>query len=120
MERRASILILKFGTTGRQSFQLYAPVAFYPQGNSLELISVRVFMTPGLLNVDRRNRSLEDFQRPYWESNPEPPVSPSSHSSYCTTVCLPLSTFSRTKGSNLCLNQSQLLKNIPKNNSKAL
>jgi len=116
----ASILTLKFGTTGRQSFQLYAPAAFYPQGNSLELISVRVFMTPGLLNADRRNRSLEYFQGPYRESNTEPPVSLSSYSSYWTTVCLLLSTFSRSKGSILCLNQAQLLKNIPKNNSKAL
>lgn len=46
-----------------------------PQGHSLILISVRVFMTPGLLNADRTNRSFEDFQGPCRESNPEPPVS---------------------------------------------
>jgi hypothetical protein len=28
--------------------------------------------TPGLLNLDRRSRSLESFQGPYWESNSEP------------------------------------------------
>ena len=28
--------------------------------------------TPGLLNLDRRNWSFENFQGPYWESNPEP------------------------------------------------
>ena len=30
--------------------------------------------TPGLLNADRRRRSLGNFQGPYRESNPEPPV----------------------------------------------
>jgi hypothetical protein len=28
--------------------------------------------TPGLLNLDKKSRSLENFQGPYWESNPEP------------------------------------------------
>jgi len=28
--------------------------------------------TPGLLKVDRRNRSIVNFKRPYRESNPEP------------------------------------------------
>jgi len=31
--------------------------------------------TPGLLNVYRRNKSLQNFQGPYWESNSEPSVS---------------------------------------------
>jgi len=112
-------LPLKIGTTARHNFQLYAPAALYPQGNSLVLISVRVFMTPGLLNEVRRNRSLEDFQGPCLESNPEPPVSlhtqaiaPQFAPSYRHSVA--------PKASKLCLNQSQLLKNIPKNNSKAL
>jgi hypothetical protein len=30
--------------------------------------------TPGLLNVDKRNRSLENFQGPYQESNLAHPV----------------------------------------------
>ena len=39
---------------------------------------------PGLLHADRRDRSLKDFQGPYRESNPEPPVSLHISSSYCT------------------------------------
>ena len=118
-ERWAYNLTLKFGTTGRQSFQLHAPVALNPQGNSLVLISVRVFMTPGLLNADRRNRSLEDFQGPCRESNPETPVS--LHTQAIALQFAPSYLHSvAPKASNLCLNQSQLLKNIPKNNSKVL
>jgi len=30
--------------------------------------------TPGVLNTNRRNRSLENFQGPYRESHPKPPV----------------------------------------------
>jgi len=30
--------------------------------------------TPGLLNADRKRRSRENFQGPYRESNPDPPV----------------------------------------------
>jgi hypothetical protein len=30
--------------------------------------------TPGLLNADRRRRLSENFQGPYRESNPDPPV----------------------------------------------
>ena len=30
--------------------------------------------TPGLPNADRRNRSLENFQGPCWESSREPPI----------------------------------------------
>jgi hypothetical protein len=33
-----------------------------------------VGLTPALLNVDRRNRSLENFYGPYRESNLEPPI----------------------------------------------
>jgi hypothetical protein len=40
-----------------------------PQGNCCILISVR-----GRVNAGRRNRSFENFQRPYRESNSEPPV----------------------------------------------
>jgi len=39
--------------------------------------------TPGLLNADRRNRSLENFQGPCWESNPEPPILYRSASPNC-------------------------------------
>ena len=41
---------------------------------------------PGLLNVDRRNRSLENVQGPYPESNPEPPTLWQSDSTNCTTA----------------------------------
>ena len=37
-----SVLTLTFGTTRRQSCQLYAPAVLYSQGDSLVLISVRV------------------------------------------------------------------------------
>jgi hypothetical protein len=35
---------------------LKPPATFYPQGNSLVLILLEVEWTPGLWNVDRRNR----------------------------------------------------------------
>ena len=56
-----------------QKCQPYEPAALYPPGNSLVIISISEW-TPGLLNADRRNMSLENFQGHYWESNLEPPV----------------------------------------------
>jgi len=43
--------------------------------------------TPGILNVDRRNRLLEKFQGPYQELNSEPPVSWHSASINYSTTC---------------------------------
>ena len=42
--------------------QVYAPAALCAQGNSLVSFSVSDWVDPGLLNADRRNRSLENFQ----------------------------------------------------------
>jgi hypothetical protein len=50
--------------------------AIYPKGNSF------------ILNGDIRNRSLENFQGPYWELNPEPPALWCSASNNCATTCL--------------------------------
>jgi hypothetical protein len=44
---------------GRQSCQLHAPAALYPWHSFL----LEAEQTPGLLNADRRNRSLEKFPR---------------------------------------------------------
>jgi hypothetical protein len=40
-------------------------------GNSLVSFMLEAEWAPGLLNVDRRNRSLENLQGPYWQSKPE-------------------------------------------------
>ena len=42
--------------------------------------------TPGLRNVDRRNGSLQNFQGPFRESSPEPPVLCRSASTNCCTA----------------------------------
>jgi hypothetical protein len=53
---------------GRWSCQLYAPI-------------------PLLLNTDRRNRSLENYETPYRYSNPEPPTLWCRASTNCDTAC---------------------------------
>lgn len=45
-----------------QRCQHYVPATLYPQANSLVLISVTAWVVPGLLNAERRNKSLENFQ----------------------------------------------------------
>jgi hypothetical protein len=57
----------------QQSCQPYVPAALYPPGNSLVLMFI-TDRNPGLLNADRWNMSLENFQGHYRKSNPEPPV----------------------------------------------
>jgi len=44
--------------------------------------------TPGLLSLDRRSRSLENFQGLYWESNPEPLFLWHSASINCTLLAV--------------------------------
>ena len=74
MEFWASILTLTFGTTRTAESSLCSPAALYAQGNSLELFAFTDCSepTPWLLNADRRNRYLENFQGTYQESNPKP------------------------------------------------
>jgi hypothetical protein len=71
MECWAFILTVAFGKTEGQICQLYAPDAFYPQGNSFLL---EAEWASGLLNTDIRNASLENFQGFDTASNTEPPV----------------------------------------------
>jgi hypothetical protein len=60
---------------GRQSYQLYTPEALYPPGKFLDThFCYRLSKPPGLLNAERRNKSLEKFKEPYQKSNPEPPI----------------------------------------------
>ena len=70
---------------GQQSCQLYAPASIYPKEIPLFLLLFEVEWNPRLLNADRKNSSLENFQGPYRESNPEPPVFWQSVSTNCTT-----------------------------------
>jgi len=58
---------------GRQRCQLSAPAALHHQINPLVLV-LEVVWSLQVLNADRRNTSLENFQVTYRESNPEPPV----------------------------------------------
>jgi hypothetical protein len=44
----------------------------FDTGRTAELSALRVGHIPGLLNVDRRNRSFENFQGLYQDLNPEP------------------------------------------------
>jgi hypothetical protein len=69
----ASILTLIFPEVGRQRSQLYAPAALHRRINPLVLVLEAVW-TLQVLNADRRNKLLENFQVPYRESNPEPSV----------------------------------------------
>jgi hypothetical protein len=70
MECRDSILNLTFGTT--RTAELSALCAGHTVAPRKFLGNH--FWTPRLLKMDRRNRLLENFQRPYRESNLEPPV----------------------------------------------
>ena len=60
---------------GWQSRQLHAPATIYPKKILLFLLLFEVEWNPRLLNADGKNSSLENFQGPYRESNPEAPAS---------------------------------------------
>jgi hypothetical protein len=53
----------------RQNRQLCKPAALYPQGNTN--FCYEADWTQGLMNANRRIRSLENFQGPYRELKPE-------------------------------------------------
>ena len=93
MERCASVLTLTFGTTITDSCQLHAPAAVYTYRQSLVFIVLVAEGTSGLVNADRRNTGLENFQGPYRESRPEPSVLRRSAESgnflYFRTIVLP-------------------------------
>ena len=80
-------LLLHSTQLGQQSCKVYAPAAIYPQGRSLVFTLLGAEWTPGLLYADRRNKSLENFQRPCRESHPEPPILWRRASTTCTARC---------------------------------
>jgi len=61
-----------------KSCQLYVPAVLTPPPPPKDIPRYSFLLEPGwtpeLLSVDRRSRSLGNFQGPYRESNPEPPV----------------------------------------------
>jgi hypothetical protein len=75
---------------GMLSFQPYFDIRHKTEGRAVSythrphftakeipwyLLVYEAKLTPGLMNKERRKKSPENFQRPYWESNPEPPSS---------------------------------------------
>ena len=62
MECWASILLSHAAQLGWHSCQLYMPAVLYPQGNSYPFLLEAAWI-PGLLNVNRRKRSLQKFPR---------------------------------------------------------
>ena len=84
MECWASFLTVTFGTTRRQSCQLYAPAAPYPQGNSLVLTSVTDWVAP----TGNRTRDLPSpVAVPQPTAVPLAPLRTSSPHKYAFTVC---------------------------------
>jgi hypothetical protein len=75
-------LIWHSAQPGRGSHELYASAAPYPQVNSFLL---EAELIPGLLNADRRIRSIENFQKPYRYSSPGPQNLWRSASTNCAT-----------------------------------
>jgi len=75
--------------------------------------------TPGLRNLDRRNRSLENFQGPYWESNLEPLFLWPSASTSCALlavgdavlviICAGVMTSGRTLRGNFLYTSAELI-----------
>jgi hypothetical protein len=47
---------------------------FTPKEISWYTFTLEAEWTPELLSADTRNRSLENFQGPYWELKPEQPI----------------------------------------------
>ena len=58
----------------------------YPRGNPWCLFLLEAERTPGLINADRRIRSLEKIQRAHRESNPRSPSLCCINSPYCFTA----------------------------------
>jgi hypothetical protein len=75
--------------------------------------------TPGLRNLDRRNRLLENFQGPYWESNLEPLFLWHSASTNCALlavgdavlviICAGVMTSGRTLRGNFLYTSAELI-----------
>lgn len=63
MECCASILLSHTAQLGRHSCQLYMLTVLYPHGNPSYPFLLQAVWIPGLLNANRRNRSLQKFQR---------------------------------------------------------
>jgi hypothetical protein len=71
----ASSLTLTFGTTMMAELSaLRAGHILPPKESPRYSFLLEAEWTPGLLNAHRRNRTIENFEGTYPESNPEPPV----------------------------------------------
>jgi hypothetical protein len=68
---RLLFLTLTFVTTGRAHLSALRAGRNLPQEIPWYSLLLEAEWTPGLLNVDKRIRSLENFQGPNWESSPE-------------------------------------------------
>ena len=70
----ASILTLTFGTTRPAEWWAPRASAFTPKEIVWYSFLLKAEWTTWLKNADRTNRSLENFQRSYRESNPKHPL----------------------------------------------
>jgi len=68
---RLLFLTLTFGTTGTAQLSAQRAGRTLPQEIPWYPLLLEAEWTPGLLNADRRNRILENFQGSYWESSQE-------------------------------------------------
>lgn len=68
---RHLFLTLTLGTTGTAQLSNLPAGRTLPQEIPWCIFLLEAELNPGLLNADRRNRSLENLQGSYWESSPE-------------------------------------------------
>jgi hypothetical protein len=68
---RSLFLTLTFGTTGTAQLSALRAGRTLPQEIPWYTLLLEAEWTSGLLNADRKNRLLENFQGSYWKSSPK-------------------------------------------------